>query len=65
MIKNQTILEVIKENRSYQLQCEPTSPLGELHDVLSEMKYFIVKMITDAQEKEKSEPIESDNVSKM
>lgn len=62
MIKNHTILEVIKENRSYQLHCEPDSPLGELHDVLTEMKYFIVKMIMDAQEKEKPVQSASDNV---
>ncbi len=51
MIKNLTVLEVVKENRSYQLICEPESPLGELHDILAEMKSYVINRINQLDQK--------------
>jgi hypothetical protein len=47
MIKNTSILEIKKEERVYQLHCAPDSNLGELHDVLTEMRGFIVNRMVE------------------
>lgn len=49
MIKNKTVLSVKVEDRLYELLCESTSTLGELHDVLSAMKKFVVDEIVKRQ----------------
>ena len=61
MIKNQLVLEVVKENRNYTFVMENNSPLGEIHDALSEMKDFIIKQILEIQAKEKPAAVASDN----
>ncbi len=57
MIKQKTILEVKVGERSYQMECSPESPLGELHDALSQMKAFVIQRMVDA-EKSREEPKE-------
>jgi len=52
MLKQKTILEIVKGDKTYQLHCDPNANLGELHDVLSEWKAYVVKRITDAHEEE-------------
>ena len=47
MIKQQGLLEIKKGENVYQLHLPPgyACPLGEVHDVLHEMKVFIVDLI--------------------
>lgn len=49
MYKQQGILEVKKNERLYQMQLAPESPLGEVFDVLSEMRGFVVNKIMEEQ----------------
>lgn len=49
MIKTQTILEIRKGDRDYKLLLSPDSPIGEVYDVLSEMRAFCLQKINDAQ----------------
>ena len=51
MIKNLTALEVKIGERIYKLLCEADSPLGEVHDVLMQMKAHVIKVMSDIQEK--------------
>ena len=62
MIKNNLILEVKREERVYQLHLPSDSPLGEVHDVLHEMKMFIVKTMTERASQEVGEPKEDEKV---
>jgi len=48
-----TAIEVIKEGRSYQFVCGLGSPLGEMHDVLFELKEMIIQKIKEGQERYK------------
>lgn len=48
MLLQKTFLEVKKLEKIYHLICDPTSSLGELHDVLAEMKDYIVGRINAA-----------------
>lgn len=43
MIKNKTIIEVKMNERIYQLECYPESPLGEVHDALCLMKSYVIE----------------------
>lgn len=49
MIKVQTVLEVKKNDRAYTLTLDPSSPLGEVHDVLQEMKHFVIGKMQEAE----------------
>jgi hypothetical protein len=55
MLKNNTVLEIKIGERNYQFYCSPDSPLGELYDVLHQMKSFIVQKILDAEKETKPE----------
>lgn len=59
LVNNKTSLDVIKNERSYTLVCDPNSPLGEVFDVLEEMKAHILKLMTSKKEEEES-PQESE-----
>jgi len=59
MIVNKTTLEVKKEDRTYVLTCEPNSPLGEIFDVLSTMKAFVISKMQESEKKPSSEIAES------
>ena len=49
MIKNQTVLELKGgSERIYKFVCENDSPLGEIHDILCQMRGFIVQRINEA-----------------
>ena len=52
MIKNQTVLEVKKGERIYQLSLSSESPLGELFDVLMEMRGFVIERLQEASKAE-------------
>jgi len=49
MLKQKTLLEVKRDDREYVLECAPDSPLGQLYDVLNEMRSYIITRITDEQ----------------
>ncbi len=59
-LNNKTVLEVKRNERVYSLECNADSPLGELHDVLVEMKGYVVQRAQDVQDQEKKveKPIE-------
>lgn len=54
MIKQKTILEVKINDRVYELLCASEAPLGELHDVLMQMKGYCVDRMVAAQKEEQA-----------
>ena len=50
MIKNNTILEIKKNDRIYQLHLSFDSPLGEVFDVLTEMRSFVLKKLQEVSQ---------------
>jgi len=48
MIKQQVILEVKRDERIYQLHLPANSPLGEVHDILFQMRSYIVEQINES-----------------
>jgi hypothetical protein len=52
MIKQKTFLEVIRGTKTYHLICESDAQLGELHDVLSEMKGYVMQRMNDIMKQE-------------
>lgn len=57
MLKQSVKLEVVKGERVYQLCLPIDSPLGEVYDVLYEMRSFVIGKINESQKAdEKKEP---------
>lgn len=52
MLKQQSVLKVEIEGKSYQLSCDTDSPLGCLHDALMRMKGWAVDRMVKAQQEE-------------
>jgi len=52
MIHSKTHLEITLNERKYELICDPTSPLGELHDVICQFKTEVVNRIKEVLEEE-------------
>ena len=50
MKKNLTSIEIKVGERLYQLLVEPTAPLGELHDVLFQMKTHVLDLMKQADQ---------------
>jgi hypothetical protein len=48
MIKNIALLEIAKEDRIYTLMLPNNASLGELHDVLFQMRSFVIDRINEA-----------------
>jgi hypothetical protein len=61
MIKNHIAFEIKKLERVYQLLLSPESPLGEIFDVLTEMRNFVLERI---QEASKTETVKMDEAPK-
>jgi len=55
MIQNKIQLEIKKGERSYQLNISPDSPLGELYDVLSEMRGYVYTRLKEVEEASKAQ----------
>lgn len=51
MIRNKTVLEVKIGERIYQMECANDSPLGEVHDALSQMKGYVIQLMIDSEKK--------------
>lgn len=47
MLKNHSILEVVKNEKVYQLHLPSDASLGEVHDVLYQMRSFVVERIQE------------------
>jgi len=60
MIKTLLTLEISKESRKYQLILSQDSPLGEIFDVITEMRSFVLHKINDAVKTEQPEQIKND-----
>lgn len=54
MIKQKSVLEVVIENKKYELLCDSDSPLGSLHDALMQMKGWAVDRMISAQKEEQA-----------
>lgn len=52
-LKSKTILQVKVGERTYEMECYSDSPLGEVHDALSQMKAYVVDRINAQQDNEK------------
>jgi hypothetical protein len=57
MLKQAAILEVVKEDRIYTMILPNNAPLGELHDVLFQMRSFVVEKINEAVNADKPKEI--------
>ena len=56
MIKNQTVLELKGgSERIYKFVCDSDSPLGEIHDILCQMKAFIIQKINESNKSKEEE----------
>ena len=55
--KTFTVIEHEKNGKKFTLLIDPTSTLGEVHDVLFEMKQYIIEWMNkvDAEQKEKKD----------
>ena len=49
MLKQSAMLEVKIGDRAYQLHLPSDAPLGEAHDVIFQMRSFIIAKINEAQ----------------
>lgn len=54
-VKDKKSLEVKIGERVYAFDCDPSSPLGEIHDALCQMKSFVINKMIDAEKKPASE----------
>ncbi len=52
-LRNRTYLEVKVGERNYSFECYSDSPLGEVHDALSQMKAYVVDRINAQHDNEK------------
>lgn len=48
MLKHAVMLEIVKGERVYQFSLPSDSPLGEVHDVLFEMRNFVVNKLNES-----------------
>lgn len=65
MIEGRTQVEVKKGDRSYRLNIANDSPLGELYDVILEMRGIIynkikeIEEVSKVQQEQQTEPVET------
>jgi len=57
MLKQAAILEIVKDDRVYTMVLPNNAPLGELHDVLFQMRSFVVEKINEAVNADKPKEI--------
>ncbi len=48
MIKTKTIMEIKLNDKIYTFECQPDSPLGEVHDALQQMKAYVIERMQEA-----------------
>ncbi len=54
MLKQNSVLEIKIQDKSYELYCDSDSPLGSLHDALMQMKGWCVERMVAAQKEEEA-----------
>lgn len=57
MLKQVIVLEVVKSEKVFKLEL-PTTTYGELYDVLTEMRQFVINKINEENEAKKEQPKE-------
>lgn len=62
MQKTITKFEIKKDERVYQFLMENDSPLGELHDVLLEMREHVIQVVNKVIEDQKSQSKTDDSL---
>lgn len=62
MLKNQAILEVEKNGKTYQLHLPDGCTLGEVHDVLFQMRSHVLERIQDALKVDAPKEVEQPQV---
>ncbi len=60
MIKNSTVFEIKKDERLYQFIMPSDAPLGEIHDVLFQMKAVVVQKINEYAASESKQETKSE-----
>lgn len=63
MFKQQVVLEVKKNSRDFCLILPPDTNLGELHDVLFEMRSMVIERILEQKKKEEPVPEKDETAS--
>jgi len=58
MLKQKTVLEVKIGERTYTLELDPMSPLGEVYDALSQIRGYVVERINAENEASKPKVVE-------
>jgi hypothetical protein len=53
---NKTILEIKKDTRTYHLHCDQDSPLGEVYDVVNQLRSYIVDRMLSEQKASEPQP---------
>lgn len=52
-IENETVIKVTKNDRLYTFTLHPESTLGEVHDVLCDMKSYVVRLIVEQEARDR------------
>ena len=52
-LRSKTVLQVKVGERTYEMECYSDSPLGEVHDALTQMKAYVVDRINAQVDNEK------------
>jgi hypothetical protein len=60
MLKTQATLEIEQNGRNYILQMPSDSPLGEVHDILFKMRFYVIEKINEIANAEKDKFIPVD-----
>jgi hypothetical protein len=58
MLKQTVILEVVKQDRVYTMILPNNAPLGELHDVIFQMRSFVIEKINESINAEKPKEVQ-------
>lgn len=61
-IKPKTTFEKKTGDHTYRFECDPDSPLGEIHDALAIMKSFVLEKIIENEKNETKVVQESEEV---
>ncbi len=57
MLKQAAILEIVKEDRVYTFQLPNNAPIGEVHDVLFQMRGFVIEKMNEAMNASKPQEV--------
>lgn len=60
MIKNLSAIEVKLNERVYRFICEVDAPIGEVHDILCQMKSLVVQKMQELNDAQKAPVKEED-----